>query len=339
MDNTHEFDEQLIDSACHSLITKLQPLEDTRLKARKRRSKFWLIVLAVLVVAGAAFYTHVILYNNSDASTYWIFGGVFALVIIIILHAIFVSKYFTTFQKGVKEQVIKSLITTLLPESKYLPDHHVSMQEYNNSLLYKTGYDRYNGKNLVEGIVDKTAIRFSELHTEYKTETRSKNGGKQTQWHTIFQGIFMVADPNKNFEGRTYILPDTSERLLGNLGKWFQKNIGDSRGQVVYMENPEFEKKFAVYATDPVEARYLITPKLQERLLSLSKHVGGAEIRVSFVSGKLYLTISRATGLFNIDSSLSLLDVKTLKYYARDLTDMMSIVHILDLNTRIWTKE
>mgnify|MGYP003623929001 len=50
------------------------------------------------------------------------------------------------------------------------------------------------------------------------------------------------------------------------------------------MENPDFEKQFAVYSTDVVEARYLIRPKFQERLLLLCEHFQDAEICASFVS-------------------------------------------------------
>ena len=35
------------------------------------------------------------------------------------------------------------------------------------------------------------------------------------------------------------------------------------------LENPDFEKTFDVYSTDQIEARYLLSPSMMERLLAL----------------------------------------------------------------------
>ena len=335
--NTQNFDEQSIDLICQSLLSKMQPLEDERICVVKRLRKFWRITLSVIAVAGAFIYFYRIKLMSSETAIMWIIGGIVVLLIaIFVFYAVYVNSLLKLFKSRFKDEVIRYFISSFMPGSSYDPDNHISMGEYCNSSLFQQAYDRYSGQNYVSGAVDKTTIYFSELHTEYKTETRTKNG-KRTEWHTIFKGVFMVADPNKNFKGETYILSDYGERYFGGIGKWFQKNIGDSRGKVVYLEDPIFEKKFAVYSTDAVEARYLITPQMQQRMITLANHVGG-EVCASFVGGKLYLAISKSDGLFRVDTNLSLVDIKTLKYYTRDITNMLSIVHILDLNTRIWGK-
>ncbi|MDR1056366.1 MAG: DUF3137 domain-containing protein [Prevotellaceae bacterium] len=330
MNNKSE--EQQITSVCQSLIPKLQSLEDERIKIRKYTRNFWLISL---LVAGC---TVCFLYMRQIADIVTWVSTAIIIVGVIVFYVLYVSGPLSKFSNRFKDEVIRALISSFLPDSSYKPDNHVSMNEYYNSALFKNSVDRYSGKNYVEGVVDKTAVRFSELHTEYKTTTRTKNGGTQTHWHTIFQGLFMIADANKHFNARTYILPDFSQRVFGGLGKWLQKNFGDSRGQVVYLENPVFEKKFAVYTTDPVEARYLITPQMQERMIRLADHVGGG-VSASFADGKLYLAIVKKDGLFQLNTSPSLLNVNTLKYYANEITDILSVVHILDLNTRIWGKD
>ena len=63
-----------------------------------------------------------------------------------------------------------------------------------------------------------------------------------------------MADFHKDFKGKTTILRD----------RLFKLRFGESR---VKMENPDFENTFDVYSTDQVEARYLITPFMMERLL------------------------------------------------------------------------
>jgi hypothetical protein len=181
---------------------------------------------------------------------------------------------------------------------------------------------------------DSTDVSFSYMHTEYKQVEHTKNGTKTT-WHTIFKGIFVCADSNKKFSGKTLILPDTAEKYLGGFGKWLQKKTGGGAGEMVYMENVKFEKEFVVYSTDPVEARYLITPKIQEQIYSLKKLLK-RDLRLSFVNNNVYIAISR-DNIFQLDTPLSFTDNKTLKYYMRDIVELLTLIHLLDLNIRIWS--
>jgi hypothetical protein len=329
--NNSSFDEQKITSICQSLLPKMQTLEDMRVKARKRKNNSNIITVLTLVLISGFLYWNPI---NNNITT-WIIIGVVILGIIIFL-AIYLDLV-NIFKNAFKQDLIRSLILSFIPNAIYKSNEHVPINEYFKSELFQKNCDRFSGKNYVAGMVGKTAINFSELHTEYKTVVRTKNGGTRTEWHTIFNGIFLIADLNKNIKGRTFILPDFGERYFGGIGKWFQKNIGDSRGKLVYLEDPKFEKAFAVYATDPVEARYLITLQMQERLVELHKHLGGL-LFASFIEDKLYLAFYKMRELFKPDLSLSLLKVDTLKYYSRDITHILSIVDILDLNTRIWGK-
>ena len=57
-------------------------------------------------------------------------------------------------------------------------------------------------------------------------------------------------------------------------------NFSES-GKLVKLENVEFEKQFAVYSTDQLEARYILTPQLMERLLAVQSAESG-RIRVLF---------------------------------------------------------
>lgn len=309
----------------------LFPLEQLRIEVRKRRTIFYislLITLAVIVLY-LYLYTQYFLYG-------WIFV-IFMSVVFGFFYYFYVSKKSRQLATDFNQKVVPIIIEEFFPDSKYYPDHHVSMTEYWNSNLFRNGVDRYNGNRMFVGTFGKTDIQFSHLHTEYKTESRGKNGSTNTTWHTIFRGIFMIADSNKAFNGQTYVLPDTAERLFGFIGKWFQEKLGSKgRGELVYMESPAFEKKFVVYSTDPVEARYLLTPSMQQYFVELLEHMGNKSVHVSFINGKIYLGLSGSFDLFNISLSKSFNDVGTMEYYTKDLLHILSVIEILDLNTRIW---
>lgn len=327
MTNEEIFSEEQINSIC-SNIPEIEAVEELRVTFRKKRVNYYLILLSIIVVAGAIFYF-------LNALEFAIFSGIILLVLAIIFWYIYVNPAYKKLKDLFKEVIINHYICSLLPGATYEPAKYHSLHSYYESNLFTSNVDRHNGANYVKGVFDKTELSFSYMHTEYKEVTHSKNGTKTT-WHTIFEGVFMQADSNKNFEGKTVVLPDTAEKMFGSIGKWMQKNSGNPVGQMVYMENVKFEKEFVVYSTDPVEARYLLTPKIQEQILHL-KHFIKRDVRLSFVNNHIFIAISRGN-LFNLDTSLSFNNTSTLKYYMKDVIELLSLVNILDLNTRIWGK-
>jgi hypothetical protein len=241
------------------------------------------------------------------------------------------------FRREFKLRIIGPLVRFVSPDLSYDPDGSIPRHDFVASSLFLQGIDRYRGEDLVSGHVDRTAIRFSEIHAEYKTTTRDSKGHTQTQWHTIFKGLFFVADFNKHFSGRTVVLPDQAERLLGRLGKTLQ-SLSIGRDPLVKLEDPEFEKAFVVYGSDQTEARYILSTSLMRRLLEYQQRAG-ARLYAAFVHSNLYLGLSTRRNLFEPRLFRSLLDIRMAETFLQDLQMAVGVVDALNLNTRIWTKE
>ena len=232
-----------------------------------------------------------------------------------------------------EQKIIPEILHEFFPEAVFSTNSYIHENDYWASSLFPQHLDRYDGDSYVKGTFGKTDIRFSKLHTQYKVRTKNS-----THWHTVFEGIFMVADCNKRFKGRTLVLPDLGERLLGGFGRWMQTNNPFTKGEMVYLENPNFEKEFVVYSTDQVEARYLLTPSMQQYMLDLYHHVGQKGLSVSFANGNIYMGLSGSFKMFKIDYSLSFFEKSTIEYYSKDLIHILKTIEILDLNTRIWAE-
>jgi len=129
------------------------------------------------------------------------------------------------FKSNFKNTIIRQIIQYVDPSLSYAAEGMIARGAFEGSTLFKRRIDRYKGEDLVEGQIDKTRIRFSELHAEYKTTTTDSKGRRQTHWHTIFKGLFVIADFNKHFQGRTVVLPDSAEKLFGRLGQKLQSMI------------------------------------------------------------------------------------------------------------------
>jgi hypothetical protein len=260
-----------------------------------------------------------------------IVGGVLT-VAGIIFWAIKINRISKAIKLKFKEEVIRELVHFVDSSLNYDARACISQGEFSGSKIFVQGIDRYKGDDLVYGTIGKTDVRFSELNVEYAT--RDSKGNKQ--YHTLFKGIFFIADFHKNFVGETVVVPDTAEKLFGKLGTMLQK-MNISRADLVKMENPEFEKAFAVYGTDQVEARYILTPALMQRIMDFKKKSG--KIHLSFLHSKVYLAISVSKNLFEPPFFQSMLRYELVEDYFNYLILSVNIVEDLDLNTRIWTKE
>lgn len=244
-----------------------------------------------------------------------------------------------------KQEIIGRLVQFVGEGLRYFPQDGISRQEFGASRLFRTDIDRYNREDLLEGRVEKTAFRCSEVHAEYKTETTDSKGNRQTHWHTIFRGLFVIADFHKHFNGVTVVLPDVEQGLFGRFGQTLQAwagKLGMTAGELVKLEDPEFEAAFKVYSTDQIEARYILSPGLMKRILEFRRQVNST-LHLSFIHSNLYLAIAdtrnrlEAPGMFIATEKL--LAPNLLMPYLQDIRFAVSIVDELNLNTRIWSKQ
>lgn len=234
-----------------------------------------------------------------------------------------------------KQDVIGATLSAVNQSFTFTPTNGISEAEFTQSQLFTQTPDRYHTEDLITGKIDKTSVYFAEVHAEYKTETQTKNG-RQVTWHDIVKGIIFAADFNKNFNVVTVVRP---KDFGSTLGAWFSKNVysfGDKN--VVELENPIFSKKFIVYGTDQVEARYILTPALMERIDALNES-SSYTVSLSFINANMYIAFPLDRNYFEPPVFKTLLAPDLLDKDLSILKFMYDIVHELDLNTRIWTKQ
>jgi hypothetical protein len=235
--------------------------------------------------------------------------------------------YLSKFKTAIIALIIKGIDENLT----YTKFRYIPKSTFSASKIFLHSIDEYTGDDHVEGKIEKTAIEFSELHAQYVVHT--KNG---RQYHTIFKGLFIAADFNKNFKGTTVILPDLAEKLFGNIGT-FMQSMNKTRGELIKLEDPEFERYFAVYGRDQIQARYLLSTSLMKRIVDFKKR-SGKSIYMSFVDSKIFIAIPYSRNLFEPRIFRTLINFQPIKQYYDDLKLATDVVEELNLNTRIWGK-
>ena len=237
-----------------------------------------------------------------------------------------------------KKLVVPSLLKEIDPGLSYNPTGSIPKEVFRHSKIFSQSADSYSGEDLVFGSYRGIPIRFSELKVQEK-----HTDGKNTSYHTFFNGIFMIADFNKDFKYSHWVLPDTAEAAFGQVfGNFLQKLHLPGRGHMTRMEDPAFEKKFVVYTEDDVEARYILTPKLMHTMLNLSERFrkGVSRIAFAFMDSNVYVAIPIEGGrdLFEMPSHGDLGE-GTARKTLEELKEILSVFDVMELDLRLWSKD
>lgn len=320
--------EEIKDFYNKDLKQKLLGLEKIR-----KNVLMWIVFAVVVIIVPIVLF---IIFNNSPkyVSKY----NHFLLIVLITgITLLFVGRIkYRKYRGTFKKEIVAQLLYAINPDWTFQPNAYISKIEYQSSDLFRASVDRYNGDDLITGVIDKTDFRCSELHTEYKSTSRTSKGNSRTEWYTIFKGLFFHAEFNKEFSGRTYVTPDRLENLFGNLGQELQRFTGHA--ELVKLENPEFEKYFVVHATNQIEARYILTPTIMEAIVKLRKEFN-REIYISFSGNRVYCALIFSKDLFEprlLKSGVNFNDI--LSFYNLFMINT-TIIKELNLNTRIWMKK
>ena len=311
------------------LKSKLHGLEGLRKKVKKGQIFGISLLILTFILFGRV---SIALENHSKAIPFLAVSPVAILGVIVLVRT---YKKRMSYREKFKNEVVREIVKVIDPDWNYEPNQYISSSEYRSSDLFRQSVDRYRGDDLISGKIDKTDFRCSEVHSEYKTVTTDKDGRRKETWHTIFKGLFFHADFNKEIKGKTYIEPDTAERLFGKFGQNLQTS---SKGKLVKLENPEFEKIFAVYGTDQTEARYILTPTIMEALVNIYK-MYKRRMHISFIGSRVYVAMSFTKNLFEPKIFSSGVNFKEIEFMYNLFMVNQTIVQELNLNTRIWTKD
>lgn len=307
---------------------ELRSLERFRQEVLAKRRKGWSMLLTALLIS--------VLGGLAFAALEPVFGlaGVLGFVVAaaVINHKFFGSGA-ATYRLEYKKRIIGGMTRAVSPEMGYYPEQGLSEEWFNSSGLHASP-DRYHSEDLFEGRIGKTSIWFSEVHAEDRRTRTDSKGRTETYYVTIFKGLMVVADFHKNFRSELAVLPDMAERTFGWLGRKLQKLGGDLQR----MENPEFERAFVVRGKDAVEARYILTPDMQERILSLRGRLG-EDVRFAFKQSHIFMTFSNKDDWFEPKLKTPAEHLGQMRGFLGQMATCFNIVRDLDLNTRIWTRE
>lgn len=236
------------------------------------------------------------------------------------------------YQREFKKRVVGVLQAALASEMRLDAARGLGRDWFMASRLFASSPDRYEAKILFSGWVRKTQLMLSEVHAEENGRRTDVKGRREANFVTTFQGVLLVADFNKHFRSWLTVMPDVSEKYFGLLGQKLQE-LG---GEVHRMENAKFEDLFVARGPDAMEARYLLTPTMQERLVALRRDLG-VDFRLSLHGSRLWLAFPQNSDWFAGDWRFPANDRGQVREVLDQIRSCLGIAEELDLNTQIWT--
>jgi hypothetical protein len=311
------------------ILAQLELLRQTAL-AKRNRARFALACCA----GGGVLIALILIAANENQPFAALIALVGSIILGLILHHFIQSGAVAAYHHQFKSTAFRQAARLVAPGIDYAPASMIPIESFRQGDIFHSRIDRYRGEDCFHGKAGNTDILVSELHVERKDTSTDSKGKTRTTWVTVFRGIYLIADFHKHFSCQVRIEPDVAEATFGWLGRKIQGFSGD----LIRLENPEFEGAFKVRASDPVEARYLLTPDMQERFLAL-RNRWSPGIHAALLDSSLHLAIPNRENWFEPDINLPADHTQPLTRFLQQLVVLLHIPEQLDLNTRIWTKE
>jgi len=143
-------------------------------------------------------------------------------------------------------------------------------------------------------------MSFADMELYYYTRKTSvnyvyKNGRKYKKTTTkrvkqkFFDGCYISAVLNKNIAEHIYVIPNNISDLVLNNGL-----INDyimHKGVNVELENLEFSKKYKVYSEDEIQARYVLSLSLMEKINNIDTVIEGKKYIIFKENGKVVICV------------------------------------------------
>ena len=197
-----------------------------------------------------------------------------------------------------KNEVVKAVLDRHFEDVYYNYEHGFDRNYVMNMTLITSG-NRYRTEDYLRAKY--RGVNFEQADVVIENETTDSDGNSTTT--TYFRGRIIVID----FPKQTEFVRTTSKKF------GYTRHLRKGEYPYVEMENVVFNKNFYTYARDSVEAFYILTPQMMEKLMEIVGTYGN--VGVSCFGGKMNIAINTKRDAFDAKMTRSL-------QYDREMNDL-----------------
>jgi hypothetical protein len=215
------------------------------------------------------------------------------------------------------KEILLPLIADFFGDFSYEYQPNIQKDVLEKSLILKLS-DKFQIDDAFIGKYKDVDVNILEYNTFKKRILTNRTEDYQKDKH----GILFWAAMNKHFTGQTIVVKDKGIFNKMNIYKGMKP---------VKIESTIFEKKFEVYSTDQIEARYILTTVMVECMLKLKKDF--SKIEYSFFENHILINIETKKNMFECNSFFtSMLNRQQIDKIFTEFYLIFSIVNTLRLN-------
>lgn len=208
------------------------------------------------------------------------------IIVFIIFYLFAIYKYTMINYKDQKKKYINKIKYNILDDmitlisgkdtSSILPNSRISLDSFNRCDFFNLEKLFYDGKNYIQTSINNNSVVIGDielyiLQNKYKEEYFYQGDKMFLKSYIsfnkkdIFNGIYIGAFSTKKNDSAIQIIPHSFKKNLSNkinnYYKFYDKEI--------FLENPEFTKKYDVYTNDEIKSRILLNLSMMENINSL----------------------------------------------------------------------
>lgn len=256
--------------------------------------------------------------DNPYANIYSLAG----LLILLYVTTFFFTRAFQNFKLREKKSMAK-MVKTLFPQVEFTQGAAAPIREVVQSKFFAWtkkdtpiyNYGQIRGKvndliiNIADigimeqnisnkatgGLMHVPILNMLVVFYQYVFKNMVSNTTADNQYLT-YRGMFCWLQFKKKLNGHTVVLPNNQTTKWDRLASFNFKEE-----QRIHLEDPRFTHNFRVYGTDQVEARYVLSSSLMERIAAL-KEKFDRPIFMSFQNRQMYLAVLNNEGIFSFPS-------------------------------------
>lgn len=229
-----------------------------------------------------------------------------------------------------KTKILERMIKFINPNFQYILHGHIGIPEFLDSGLFqnKSGYE-IGGNDQILGTHNGVPFQYCDVNVQHQSSWSSEKEGPAE----VFTGQFFIARFNKSFLNPIYITPKSN--FISSFKENSIKDYINDLGSKIQLEDPEFMKMYDVHGNDQIEARYILTPAMIQRIKDLSLRTKGKYF-IAFNYDKITIANNNRENKFEASLFTSLTKESTLEGFYKDLCDQFAIIDELKLNINIW---
>ena len=207
-----------------------------------------------------------------------IMGSIVILVVIIIVG----NKYKSEYRGRYKKDFVRSLIGELVSELSYAPDMGFTTKDVDNFGLVRLG-NRFYSEDYMKASYNDVTFELSDVKVQYHS-----SNGKNSHTTTYFKGRMLTFPFHKK---------NLSAVQIFSKGFDYRKSIKEyGKMHKIELEDSEFNQMFDVNASDEVDAFYVLTPPLIQRLKEANRLC--KTVAFSVINGKITIGLDDGKNSF-----------------------------------------